>query len=75
MNAARESAQRLKGNPEKFVAMVFLSLRFVDGELDSLELKLQQPAPADADPITKRRRAIGEVGIQVREGYAAVGDP
>jgi len=37
MKAARESAQRLKGKQEKIVAMAFLSLKFENENLDSLE--------------------------------------
>ena len=39
MEAARKNAQSLIGNPGKFVAMAFLSLRFADENLDPLEQK------------------------------------
>jgi len=37
MKDARNNAERLKGKPEKIVAMAFLSLKFANENLDSLE--------------------------------------
>jgi lantibiotic modifying enzyme len=69
MEAARKNAESLKGNPGIFVAMAFLSLRFVDEKLDSLEHKTNDVIShiRNQSPNQKDFDAIGAIWMGARD--------